>query len=199
MKKFPTIDQLVERYEDRVGRIEIPPDLTPAQIHEIDAQLDVLYQEAAFDRARIDSALRKVRRWLDLARRAALLDAKQKSVKALEFTLPDELGGKTIAFEGKLSNAEERQAYAALVSYGLRLKVGDEEFSIAEVLDQLEEVSAYIDAVISIIKAKHDRLITGAAAHKIEAGFSQFGNDPERRPKRSVKPAVGQRRATGGF
>lgn len=187
MKELPTIDELVKRYEDQAGKIEIPPDLTPSQIHEIDAELDALYQEVAFDKARIDAALRRVRRWLDLAKRAALLEAKEKSTKSLEFVLPEGLGGKTILFEGKLSNSEERQAYATLVAHSLQVRMGGRLVSIVEVLDQLEELAQYMDALVSIIKTKHDRLITGAAAHKIEAGFDSFGDPP---PKRRLKRAA---------
>lgn len=218
MKELPTIDELVMRYEDRVGQIEIPPDLTPSQIHEIDAQLDVLYQKAAFDKARIDAALRRVRRWLDLAKRAALLEAKGKSTKILEFIPPKELGGESFSFEGKLSNSEERQAYATLVAHNLQVQMGGRSVPIVELLDQLEELAQYMDAVVSIIKAKHDRLITGAAAHKIEAGFDSLGNPsrPERqlkkRPPREERgirsekpdyepsvPPLGRRLSNGGF
>lgn len=168
------LEKIKPYYTKKVQDISIPEDPTPAQIRCIDAQIDAAYQRAHFVFCEIESAVKALKRQEDLLKKTGMLLAKDEEEVA---ATPVMLGGsshKLYTPEHKLSSREDRASWAGLYanSFPVELGVSNQAVFLPKALDTVEDLCLFMRSVISVLKGKHDRLITATASHKTEASFT---------------------------
>lgn len=138
--------QVESYYIDEVRQISIPYEPESADILAIAAAIDRVYTEARFDQAYVSRELKICQRKLSDARKTVYLQVKDVA-----------------------KNDKERDAYGSEYLESNPMP-GDTE-SILDIVDNLTIRDEFMDAVISVLKAKADKLILAAAALKLEVSL----------------------------
>jgi hypothetical protein len=146
--RFPLTDtqweKVEEYYINAVKSIALPEDPTSKDIMRLNAEIDMLYTEARFDQGFLAAKLDQVKRQLSDARKTVYEEIKNLARNDKE---RDALGTQWL----------EENPHP---EYGV---------SIMVVYDAITRRKEFMDAVVSILKSKADKLIVDSAAMKLEA------------------------------
>ena len=172
LDNMPNIKQLKENYEKKTKAISIPDDISPHGIREVEFKIDTVYQEAAFDLSTVETAYRNLKRWYDLGKKAGILlcsDSKTDHTAPL-IVAPDT----EQSLSHKPKTAPEKEAWAHLYASSIKILISEEEIEVPIVtaLDAVEELYIYLQAVIDILKEKHNAVVATLSSFKIETSFS---------------------------
>lgn len=138
--------QIEDYYIQAVQRIVVPENPTSKEIMSLNAELDRLYTEARFDQGFLTAKVDQIKRELSDARKTVYEYIKDQAKNDKE---RDALGTK------RLENLLYR----------------DTGKNIFEVHDIYVARKEFLDAVVSILRAKADRLVLDIASMKVEASL----------------------------
>ncbi|MDQ7094185.1 hypothetical protein REC12_11350 [Desulfosporosinus sp. PR] len=133
-------------YEQEVSAIQIPPEPDKTDITRLESLIDTLYAKARFDLSRAKTTFERMTRlWKDTKTESYL-----------------------IVKEG---TQKEREALS--IQFARKRKVEGSELTIENALNIAEERYFYMEAVVDILRGKHNSLVIALGCAKLEKDLTR--------------------------
>lgn len=130
----------MKNYERDVSSIQVPAEPDKTDITRLECLIDNLYSKARFDLSRAKASYERINRlWKDT---------------------------KTESYLIATGTQKEREAMS--IQFARKRKVGDSELTIESALNIAEERYFYMEAVVDILRGKHNSLVIALGAAKLE-------------------------------
>ncbi|EHQ88256.1 hypothetical protein [Desulfosporosinus youngiae] len=132
-------------YEREIANIQVPAEPDKTDITRLESLIDTLYSKARFDLARAKTAFERTNRlWKDTKTESYLL-----------------------------ATGTQKEREAMSIQFARKRKVGDSDLTIESALNIAEERYFYMEAVVDILRGKHNSLVIALGAAKLEKDLTR--------------------------
>ena len=161
---IPT-DEDLDEIESKLRATPIRPDATPADVQRYEAQLDRLYTQISFYAAETEAAYLELKRQYAHAWKPIYLALAEEGVS--------DDGDEETSRKGRKKgmSQKDREIAAQVQAAEQTVYLNGDPVTFMEALHLVERTSLRIEAILSVIRARHERLILVASSQKLEANL----------------------------